>query len=70
MSGPRLPSTIVLPTAPTVTTADLVRAFGVTRQALWKWRKSHGFPMGTGGTARTELIAAWAAARGAPATWV
>ena len=70
MSGPRLAPTIALPTTPNVATADLVRAFGVTRQALWKWRRGHGFPLGEGGISRTAPVAAWCAARGCAVRWV
>jgi hypothetical protein len=62
----KLPATIVLPAGPELRSADLIAAFGFTRQGLAYYRRRHGFPEPSGRTltARydTRAVTAWCAA--------
>lgn len=73
MAGPQLPATVILPSALTMTAADVRSALKASKQTISYYRAHHGFPAadhrGRRSVTRTADVAAFAAAFGSRVQW-
>ncbi|WP_133676178.1 hypothetical protein [Aquamicrobium defluvii] len=73
--GPqKLPGVIWLPAAVTMTSGDLLRLTGWSRQVLYAYRQRHGFPQTSlidgKQQLRTRDVAAWLVRHGTKVEWL
>jgi len=73
IAGPQLPATVILPSASTMTAADVRSALNASKQTISYYRSRHGFPAadyrGRRSIMRTADVAAFVTAHGSKVQW-
>lgn len=66
----RIPTSVVLTSAPAVGAGAVYQKLNRSRQAMVHLRRKHSFPLSSGGKIDTRDLATWLVARGCTIQWI